>query len=175
MSKTKNQIMMTTRMIIRRATEADIPAITRIYNYAVQHTTATFDMEPKSLEDRTQWFHSHSDAFPLIVAEEEGEVTGWASLHLFGERKAYRHTVENAVYIDCDHQGRGIGTALLQELIRLAREQGHHAVLALIVAGNDASERLHRRLGFEQVGAMREVGRKFDRWLDILVYEKILC
>ncbi|MCL5103918.1 MAG: N-acetyltransferase family protein [Armatimonadetes bacterium] len=159
---------------IRRAVEADVPEITRIYNDAILNTTATFDTEPKTIEDRLEWFHRCGDDYPLLAATIDDKLVGWALIRPFGARTAYRYTVENAIYIDCDYQGRGIGTALLRELLSLAEERGYHAMLALIVGGNDTSVKLHERFGFEVTGVMREVGRKFDQWLDILIYEKLL-
>lgn len=165
---------MTTNILVRTAAETDLPDITRIYNYAIKHTTATFDIEPKSIEDRCNWLYSHSDDHPLIVAVIDDRVVGWAELKPFGTRKAYEHTVEDAVYVDCNHQGRGIGSALLARLLDIASERRHHAVLSLIVGGNNSSIRLHEKFSFELVGRMREVGRKFDQWLDILIYERSL-
>lgn len=160
--------------VIRRACVEDVPDITRIYNYAIEHTTATFDTEPKTVNDWLVTFREHGDIYPIIVAVLDSQVVGWGLIRPFGERKAYRYTVENAVYVDCDYQGRGLGSALLGELVSISREAGFHAMLALVVGGNDASLRLHEKFGFERVGVMKEVGRKFDRWLDIIVMEKLL-
>lgn len=160
-------------IVIREAVAADAPAITRIYNYAIVNTTATFDTEEKTTEDRLAWLSDHDGDHPVIVAEQDGEVVGWASLSRYAERPAYRHTVENAVYVSPEHCGMGIGRALLTRLIELSDELGHHAIIALVVAGNEASLRLHERLGFETVGVMKEVGRKFDKWLDVVVMERI--
>lgn len=165
---------MNDEVLIRGAREEDLPDITRIYNNAILNTTATFDTEPKTIEDRAEWFSEHTDEFPLIVAAIGGRVVGWGSIGPYGERKAYRYTVENAVYVDCDYRGRGLGRLLLGELVKLASERGYHAMIALVVGGNEASARLHAGFGFELIGTMREVGWKFDRWLDILVYERIL-
>ena len=165
---------MAEEVTIRQAAEEDVPDITRIYNHAILHSTATFDTVQKTLEDRYQWFGRHTDAFPLLVATVGDQVVGWASMRPFGRRQAYEHTAESAVYVDTDHQGKGIGKTLLGELLERARQAGHHAVLALVVGGNEASTRLHETLRFEKVGVMRQVGRKFDQWLDVLVYELIL-
>lgn len=160
--------------VIRRARIDDVPDIARIYNYAIEHTTATFDTEPKTVDDWLATFREHGDKYPILVAVVDSQVAGWGLIRPFGERKAYCYTVENAVYIDCNYQGRGLGSALLGELISIAREAGFHAMLALVVGGNEVSLRLHEKFGFERVGVMKEVGRKFDRWLDIVVMEKLL-
>lgn len=165
---------MSTDYEIRFATEDDVPEITRIYNWAIETTTATFDMEPKSLEDRLEWFRGRTDDYPVVVATVDGKVAGWAELKAFGVRKAYRYTVENAIYVDPGVQGKGIGSALLERLIEIAAQKKYHVILALIVGGNECSVRLHTKFGFEQVGVLREVGRKFDTWLDVLALEKTL-
>ena len=165
---------MSNDLVIRRAAEPDVGEIARIYNEAILNTTATFDIEPKTLEDRLEWFRDRTDDYPVIVATVEGKVAGWAEIKPFGTRRAYRYTVENAVYVGPEYQGKGIGSALLEELVEIASGKEFHVILALIVAGNECSVRLHAKLGFEQVGVMREVGRKFDRWLDLLVFEKTL-
>ena len=161
-------------MNTRRANVRDIPAITRIYNYAIEHTTATFDLEPKTEEDWRETLAHHDDAYPLIVAEIDGKVAGYGLIKPLGERGGYRFSVENALYVDCDCQGRGVGTAILRDLVGLAGDRGYHAIVAQIVDGNEASLRLHERQGFERVGLLREVGRKFDRWLDLVVMERLL-
>ena len=165
---------MSGEVTIRQAIREDVPAVTGIYNHAILHSTATFDTVEKTLEDRCAWFGKHTDAFPLLVATVGDRVVGWASMQPFGRRRAYHHTVESSVYVDVDHQGRGIGKQLLGELLAKAREQGHHVVLAQVVGGNEASKKLHEGLGFSEVGVMREVGRKLDQWLDVVVYEFIL-
>jgi len=159
---------------IRRATLDDLPDIARIYNYAIENTTATFHTEPRTLEDWQADFATHTEAYPLLVAEVDGIVAGWGLIRPYGARGGYRYTVENAVYVDCDYQGGGLGSALLGELVSAAREQGYHVILALVVAGNEASLKVHEKLGFERVGLLKQVGRKFDTWLDLIVMEKLL-
>jgi L-amino acid N-acyltransferase YncA len=165
---------MTDRILVRAATEDDLPEIARIYNDAILNTASTFDTEPKTVDQWRELFVKHTEAYPLLVAEADGRVAGWGALRPSVDRPAARFTVENAVYVDRDRQGKGIGSALLAELVERARAAGYHAVVAMVVAGNEASARLHLRLGFEQVGFMREVGRKFGRWLDLVVFERIL-
>lgn len=161
-------------VVIRRACKEDVPDITQIYNYAILNTTATFDIEPKTLEDRLLWFESHNEKTPIVVAAMDDKVVGWGDIRPFGERAAYRYTLENAVYVDCDYQGMGIGTLLLESLVDIAKSNGYHSILALIVGGNDASVHIHEKQGFEHAGFLHEVGRKFDKWLDLHILEKIL-
>lgn len=161
-------------IVIRRATQDDAADIQRIYNYAILHTTATFDIEPKTLADRVEWLKKHTDAYPVIIALIDSKIVGWAAIGPYGERKAFQYSVENAVYIDCDYQGRGVGSALLAELLKLSEELGYHAVIALVVGDNESSVKLHEKFGFAHVGTMREVGWKFDKWLDLLIYEIII-
>lgn len=155
-------------MNIRQATEADVPAIRDIYNYEILHGTSTFDLEPKTLEDRLLWFHeTSSHPFAVLVAEDGGEVLGWGCLRPFGSRAAYRFTVEDSVYIHQDHRGKGIGKALLAQLIEIARENGFHSMMAGVSEETGASICLHESFGFVNVGHEPEVGYKFERWIDV--------
>lgn len=162
-------------MQIRAATVADAEAIAAIYNVEVQQSTVTFDIEPRSLEDQRRWILDRSGAHAAIVAESDGEVVGFASLSPYKERAAYATSVEDSVYVHRDHHGEGVGRALLAELLERSRAHGFHAVFARIVADHDASIGLHAALGFDVVGREREVGRKFGRWLDVVVMELVLA
>ena len=161
---------------IRPATEADLPGILEIYNDAVLHTTATYDYEPRTLEQRRQWFEDHQrDNYAVFVAvDETGRIAGWSALNPYHARPGYRFTTENSVYIAADRRGQGIGKQLLEPLIEAARSRGLHVIIAAIDATNEASLRLHARFGFEQVGHFKQVGFKFDRWLDVIYLEKIV-
>ena len=161
---------------IRPATLADAAAIVEIYNREVLETTATFDLVPRTLAQQQEWLAARSGAFAAIVAVEPvtRQVVGFASLSPYKERAAYRTTVEDSIYVHRDYNGRGIGTTLLGRLIDVARESGFHSVVGRIEAGGDASRALHASLGFELVGIEREVGRKFNRWLSVAVYQKLL-
>ena len=161
-------------LIIRNACHQDASRIAEIYNYYVVHSTITFDAEPKSAEDRIRWLEEHDELHPVLAGEIDGEVVAWGSLTRWGARSAYRHSVELSVYVDCESQGRGIGQAVTEALVREAERLGHHALISQIVSENEASLRLSRRLGFEQVGLLKEVGRKFDRWLDVVLMERLL-
>jgi len=160
---------------VREATEDDVPAILDIYNYEVLHGTATFDIEPKTLEDRLLWFRAtQQPPHCVIVADDAGAVAGWGCLHPFHTRAAYRFTTEDSVYIHYDRRGEGIGKLILARLIELAREGGFHTIMAGMSEGNEASVRLHQRFGFELVGVQRQVGYKFERWVDVTWMQKML-
>lgn len=161
-------------MLIRPATPGDLPAITEIYNDAVLTTTATFDIEPRTEAEQLRWFEDHGPDYPLLVADFDGMVRGWASLSRFAERPAYSITAETSVYIDAEHRGQGIGKELLGALVEEARRRRYHSLVARIAEGSEASIRLHVRFGFEVVGRLKEVGRKFDRLLDVYFLQLIL-
>jgi L-amino acid N-acyltransferase YncA len=161
-------------MELRLATLDDAEPIREIYNLEVTTSTATFDLVPRSLEDQRAWQAERSGARAVVVAELEGEVCGFASLSPWRDRPAYATTVEDSVYVHRSHQGKGVGRALLDELVRTATAHGFHACMARIVGGHEASIALHARCGFEVVGTEREVGRKFGRWLDVVLMERLL-
>jgi L-amino acid N-acyltransferase YncA len=162
-------------MKIRPATARDLQAILDIYNEAVLTTTASYDYEPRTLEQRILWYEDHTKhKFPVFVAENERhEVVGWSALNRYHDRPGYRHTSENSIYVGADHRGKGIGKLLLRPLIDAAKERAIHAIIAAIDARNEASIRLHASFGFTEVGRFKEVGYKFNRWLD-LVYMQLL-
>lgn len=159
---------------VRPAVKADLRAINDIYNHYVCHSACTYQEEPETMAQRRRWFQHHDARHPVIVAEWEGQVVGWGSLSAFHPRSAYGRTVENSVYVHHEHHRRGIGSALLRELLAQARAVGHHAVIAVIDSSQSGSLRLHGRFRFKKVGHFREVGRKFDRWLDVVYMELIL-
>jgi L-amino acid N-acyltransferase len=160
---------------VRDATEKDVPTIAGIYNHEVLNGTATFDLEPKSLEDRLEWFReTQRPPYCVLVADDGSGVVGWGCLHPFHARAAYRFTAEDSVYIHQDRRGRGIGKLILEQLIERARLGGFHTIMAGMSEGNEASVRLHERFGFELVGRQREVGYKFERWLDVTLMQKML-
>jgi len=161
-------------MHVRLATAADGETIRAIYNRAVTETTDTFDMVARSVEDQVEWLVAHSGAHPAVVAVEDDEVVGFGSLSVYRSRPAYATTVEDSVYVREGRRGAGIGRAVLDELVRLAAAHGFHVVIGRIVGDNEASIALHRSCGFEPVGIEREVGRKFGRWLDVAVLQRLL-
>ncbi len=161
-------------MQLRLATVADAEDLRRIYNHEVENTTATFDIESRSLEDQRHWITERQGALGVLVAEIEGRVVGFASLSPYRNRAGYRTTVENSVYVSEDARGLGVGRALMNELIDMAVKRGFHSMVAHIVDGHDASMALHRACGFEVVGREREVGRKFGAWLDAVIMQRML-
>ncbi len=161
-------------MELRAATPADAAATAAIYNEEVTGSTVTFDLVTRSVEEQAEWLSARSGALEVVVAEIDGEIAGFASLSPFRERPAYRTTVEDSIYVHRDHRGAGVGKALLDEIVTVASSRGFHSVIARIVGGHDASIRLHRSVGFDHVGVEREVGRKFGRWLDVVVMQKLL-
>ncbi|HEY4610996.1 MAG TPA: GNAT family N-acetyltransferase [Ilumatobacteraceae bacterium] len=163
-----------TELSIRLATAADAEAIRAIYNHEVLRTAATFDLVPRSIEDQRHWIADRTGAFAAIVAVEDDVVVGFGSLSPYKERAAYRTSVEDSVYVHVDHQGRGIGKLVVNELINVARLSGFHAVFARINASSESSRALHASCGFELVGIEREVGRKFNRWHDVAIMEMLL-
>ena len=160
---------------IRLATIADAEAILEIYNHEVVHTVATFDLVARSLGEQRQWLTARSGAFAAIVAISDNAVVGFGSLSPYKERPAYRTSVEDSVYVHTGHQGRGIGKLLVTELLNVARVSGFHAVFARITASSTASRGLHSSCGFHLVGVEQEVGRKFNRWLDVALMQIVLA
>lgn len=162
------------RLKIRNAQLSDLSAITEIYNEAILTTTATFDTEPKSTSERLEWLRSHGERHPVIVAELDGMVVGWASLSGWSERKAYDDTAETSFYVKSEYRGRGVGRKLKEAIIGEARRLKFHTLIARIAEGGDASLHLNESFGFVRVGTLKEVGRKFGRLLDVHILQKML-
>ena len=162
-------------VVIRPAAAGDAEAIRRIYNHEVEHTTHTFDLVPRTLEDQRAWLRDREGALGVVVAEVDGEVAGFASLSEYRPRAAYRTSVESSVYVDESVRGRGVGRRLMQELVRVAEARGFHTMMARIAGGHEASTGLHEAVGFTTVGTEREVGRKFGGWLDVVVMQRMLA
>jgi phosphinothricin acetyltransferase len=164
-----------TTATIRPATEADLPAILAIHNHHIAETLAIWRYAPVDLAERRAWFQERqAKGCPVLVAEESGEAVGYASYGPFRAGEGYHRTVENSIYVRNDCQGRGLARSLMQALIREARAQGRHVMVAGIGLPNEASVRLHAGLGFVEAGRLKEVGWKFDRTLDLLLMQLIL-
>ena len=161
---------------IRPATEKDLDAIRDIYNYYVAHSTCTYQVEQETAAERLAWFRSRDLArHPVTVAVREGVVVGWAALSKWNTRCAYAGTAEASVYIHPEHHRRGLGKALLLELIARAKAAGLHTVIGGASSDQHASLALQSALGFETVGTFREVGHKFGRRLDVTYMQLMLA
>ena len=153
---------------IRTATEDDLPRLLEIYNDIIINTTAVYDYEPHTIEMRKQWWEAKkAQGFPVFVAEEDGRIVGFSSIGPFRAWAAYKYSVENSVYVASDARGKGIGKLLIPPLLDASKSLGMHTVIAGIDATNEASIKLHKRFGFEEVAHFKQVGWKFERWLDL--------
>ena len=164
-----------TEAVIRVAGEGDLEAITAIYNDAVLTTTASWDDEVVTLENRRAWLVEHgTEPNVTLVAELDGEVVGFAGYGRYREKAGYDLTVEHSVYLAPAARGRGLGTGLLTELVEAATQRGIHVMIGGLSADNETSLRLHQRLGFVETARMPQVGKKFGRWLDLVFVQLIL-
>jgi L-amino acid N-acyltransferase len=157
------------RFDIRLARTEDLAAIAAIYNHEVEHTSATFDTEPVTIEERRRWLDDHPPSrHPVVVAEAGGAIAGWASLSRWSSKRAYDRTAEVSVYVHRDHRGRGVGKALLLDLVERGRAAGLGVILTRIcTADGPASLRLHEAVGFQRIGTLRRCGQKHGRLLDV--------
>ena len=161
-------------MLVRDASEKDVNSINNIYNYEVLNGVATFDTEPKTYEERLEWLNHHSSKYPCIVVEKEGKTLAWGSLTQYSTRKAYEGTCEISIYVDKESRGMGLGKVIIAELLERAKNNGIHVILSRVAGENEASKTLHVNFGFELVGILKEVGYKFDRYIDVNFYQKLI-
>lgn len=160
---------------IRNASEDDLPAMLEIYNEIILHTTAVYDYEPHTLDMRKQWWHTKKEqGFPVFIAEENGRLLGFSSIGPFRAWAAYKYTVENSVYVAAAARGKGVGKMLIPPLIEASKTLGMHTIIAGIDATNDASIKLHEHFGFREVADFKQVGWKFNQWLDLKFLQLIL-
>jgi len=159
---------------IQQAKKNNLDGIVEIYNQAILNTTATFDIETKTVENQTEWFNSHDERFPIIVALINNQQVGWASLSHWSDRTAYADTAEISVYVKEDFQGKGIGKTLMKRIIDIGYSSKIHTIIARIADGNERSIKLHLGLGFTKIGLMKEVGFKFGRRIDVQFMQKMM-
>jgi phosphinothricin acetyltransferase len=161
--------------IIRRVEQADLPALLAIYNHYVETTAITFDLEPKTLEQRQAWLDGFAPTgrHQCFVAVAGGEAIGWASTGKFREKAAYDCTVETSIYLKPDAHGHGLGRRLFETLFAALAKEDVHAAIGVITLPNAPSVALHQAFGFEPAGVLRESGRKFGRFWDIGMYQKV--
>ena len=163
-------------MQVRRATEDDLPAMLEIYNDIIVNTTAVWHSEPHTLQMRTEWFHQRKEqGFPILVAVENEKLLGFSTIGPFRPWHGYRFTVENSIYVAAGSRGKGVANILMPPLIYAAKELKLHAIVAGIEAENDASIALHKKFGFEEVAHFKQVGWKFERWMDLKFLELVLA
>lgn len=162
------------KIVIRLATVDDLPAVREIYNYYVERSTCTFQLELDTEAQRLEWFLSRSPAHPVVVADVAGDVVGWASLSAWHARAGYARTVEASVYIRHDFHRHGLGRRLMLDLIERARSLGHHTIIGGACTEQAASLALQESLGFERVAHFRQVGHKSGRWLDVVYMQLML-
>jgi L-amino acid N-acyltransferase YncA len=163
-----------TAIVLRPATAEDAARLAEIWNREVLETLATTDTEPRGVAAQRAWLANRSGLYPVVVAEVDHHVAGFAALTPYRAKPAFHRTVEDSVYVDRVWRGRGIGQRLLEHLLGLGAAAGHHSVLARITADNHASRRLHEVLGFRLVGVEEEVACKFGQWLDVALYQRRL-
>ncbi|MFM7766294.1 MAG: N-acetyltransferase family protein [Bacteroidota bacterium] len=160
---------------VRPATATDASRIAAIYNDAIINGTATFDTEEKSASEREQWLAEHvSDNLPVLVAEENGLVIAFAALNKWSPRKAYDTTAEVSLYVDAAYRGKGTGKILLEQIVLAGKSVGLHCLVSRITEGNMVSISMFERLGFSHIGVMRQVGKKFGRFLDVHLMQMLL-
>jgi phosphinothricin acetyltransferase len=159
---------------VRSATREDAAAINDIQNYYVEHSTATFLTEPLTLEERLSWYDEHGEVHPVTVAVSNRSVVGWGALGTFRPRAAYRRTAELSVYVHHDWHRRGIGRAIVSDLLERAAALDYHALVGGCCSEAEPSIALLEALGFSRVAHFPEVGRKFDRWLDVVFVQRLV-
>jgi phosphinothricin acetyltransferase len=159
---------------IRLANPDDLDVICAIYDHYVATSTCTYQLAPETRDKRAAWFAAHGEKHPVIVAEIDGDVVGFGSLSAHNVREGYARTVDDSLYVRHDVHRRGVGRALLADLIDRARDLDHHVVVAGIDSTQTPSLALHKSFGFTDVGTFREVGHKFGRLLDVVYLQKIL-
>jgi L-amino acid N-acyltransferase YncA len=162
-------------LVVRDASEADLGAILAIYNHAIETTTAVFSYAPHTMAMRQEWFSDKcAKGYPVLVADRDGAVVGFATYGPFRAWPAYRYSVEHSVYVAEGARRQGIARRLMERLVDRARAQDFHVVIGGIVSENAASLELHAGLGFEKVAHFRQVGYKFGRWLDLTFMQVVL-
>ena len=160
-------------LTLRKAAIDDLAEITEIYNEAILNTTSTFDTQPKTLAEQKIWFLSHQPKYPILIAEQDNLIVGWASLSKWSDRCAYSGTAEVSLYVRKEYRGKGIGRQLLKSLLEEDKTISLHTVIARVAGDNKVSLSLFESEDFQKIGAMKEVGRKFDKLLDVHLMQKI--
>lgn len=162
-------------MVIDDLREADLPGLLAIYNDVIATSTAVYSDRPTTLAERRDWWQARrAQGYPVLASRDGAAVVGFATFGDFRSWPGYRHTVEHTVHVRADRRGRGIGSALVRALLRRAAALDKHVMIGAIDAANSGSIRMHERLGFTRAAELREVGRKFDRWLDLVFVQIVI-
>jgi len=162
-------------VIIRHAVERDISSILQIVNYEILNSTVIYDYKERTFEQQTKWFQQkQKNTMPVIVAVKENNVIGFGTYSIFRPWEAYKLSLEHSVYVDKDYRFQGIGKLLMSKLILLAKKEGYHTMIAGIDASNKKSIAFHENFGFKEIGVFKEVGYKFDKWLDLIFMQLFL-
>lgn len=162
-------------LVIRSATKNDVISILDIVNHEILYSTSIYDYKPRTYEKQLTWFEQkQKDGMPVIVAEKEGVIIGFGSYGIFRPWDGYRFSVEHSIYVHKDHRNTGAGKAIMEALIQQAKKNGYHTMIAGVDAANEASISFHKQFGFKEAGLFKEVGHKFDQWLDLLFLQLIL-
>ncbi|OGL43414.1 MAG: hypothetical protein A2161_05825, partial [Candidatus Schekmanbacteria bacterium RBG_13_48_7] len=159
---------------VKPACRHDLERINDIYNHYVVESTCTYQVDPESIETRTEWFQSRSEKHPVLVAHDLDQVVGWGAISAFKARTAYKNTGEISVYVDHRFLRQGIGIKILEALLAHARKSGLHTLLAAISADQESSIKIHEKLGFKHAGRLAEAGYKFDKWLDVVYMQYLI-
>ncbi|MDM5334125.1 N-acetyltransferase family protein [Ureibacillus composti] len=158
--------------MIREATSKDLSDILEIYNDAILHTTAVYTYKPQTLGSRQTWYEQKKEAgYPILVFELDEKAVGFATFGPFRAWPAYKYSIEHSIYVDKNYRKKGIGTALLKELIAIAKEREYMTLIAGIDAQNEKSIDMHKNFGFVYSGTIKKAGFKFNRWLDLAFYQ----
>ncbi|MBO0321675.1 N-acetyltransferase [Muricauda sp. CAU 1633] len=162
-------------MTIRTAEIKDVNSILEIINHEILHSTVVYDYQERTYEQQLSWFEKKvKDKMPVIVAENEKKVVGFGTYGIFRPWDAYQFSVEHSIYTHHNYRGMGIGKHIMIELIRLATKQGFHTMIAGVDASNKGSFEFHKKFGFQEIGTFKEVGYKFDKWLDLIFMQLFL-
>lgn len=163
------------KLCLRPAAEKDVSTILEIVNHEIIHSLSIYDRMPRTLAEQFAWFmQKREQAMPVIVAETAGRVLAYGTYGIFRPKEGYRFCVEHSIYVSLESRGKGIGRQLMKALIRLAKDEGYHSMIAGIDASNRRSYDFHRQFGFVEAGYLKEVGYKFDRWLDLIFMQLLL-
>ncbi len=162
-------------MLIRKAAIEDAPAIAEIYNWYIANTTVTFAVDPVTVIEVADHIRETLQEYDWIVAEVDNSIAGYANYGQFRKRAAYHHTVEGSIYVSQAHIGKGIGTTLFEGLLRSARGRGFREMIGVVALPNPASIALQRKLGFVEIGVLKNVGCKFEKYIDVSIWQKSLC